>query len=105
MKPLRTKKSLYGAPKRCQENSRACVVNQRSGLPQTRGLHRSGHPHDLSMLPQQEMISHAGDIIADDAVTRLPCRQLGIISRQRLGMRQIVAKELLERLHGTGLPL
>jgi hypothetical protein len=51
------------------------------------------------MLPQQEVIRHARDIVANHTVPRLPCSQFEVIFRHRLGVSQVIAKELLERVH------
>src|SRR5690242_10743538 len=53
------------------------------------------------MLPQQEMIGHTGDIVADNAMGWLLFGQLRIIFRHAGWMCQVIAKQLLERVYGT----
>src|SRR4029077_4158319 len=58
------------------------LSHYRAPLPIRRCSNGCRHPHELTMLAQQEMIGHAGDIVADHPMARLPFGQRGIIFRQ-----------------------
>src|SRR3990170_5734483 len=58
----------------------------------------AGH---IAMLAQQEVIGHAGDVVAHHAMPRLARGLAGEIFRHGLRMIHVVAEQLLQRLHGT----
>ncbi len=53
------------------------------------------------MLPQQKMVGHARDVIADHAVQRLPLGLLHVLHGHSFWLEQVVLEKSLERFHGT----
>ncbi len=47
-------------------------------------------------MAQQEMVGHAGDVVADDAVARRLAGLFGILGRHALGMLEEESKKLIE---------
>ena len=48
-------------------------------------------------LTEQEMVGHAGDVIADDAVARLAQGELSVLRRHTLGVLEIKREKRVER--------
>jgi len=55
----------------------------------------------LLMAAKEELIGHAGDVIADDDVARLRLRQLLVGRRHRAGRAEVIHEEFLEAAHGA----
>ena len=53
------------------------------------------------VLAQEEMIGHAGDVIADDAMARMARGELSMLRRHALGMFDVKSEERVERGHGA----
>src|SRR5260370_17228946 len=52
------------------------------------------------MLAQEKMISHSGDVIANDSMARLVLRLLGVGFRHGFRMIEIKLKQLSQGFHG-----
>jgi len=53
------------------------------------------------MSSKEELIGHAGDVIADDDVARLDLRNVFIGRRHRPGRAEVIHEEFLEAAHGA----
>ena len=76
--------------------SRALSRVPLSRLP-SRGFCRGAN--QFFALPQQEMVRHSGDVVADHAMARLGFRLLRVIGRHAVGMLHEKLKERIERRH------
>ena len=52
-------------------------------------------------LAKEEMIGHAGDVVADHAVARLSRREFGVVRRHALRVFEEKRKKRVERRDGT----